>query len=135
MSKVSLDPYLFFNGNAKEAMEFYKSVFGGDLTMQMMDEAPDFPGKEKMKGQVMHAALRGDFDMFASDSQEASAKSAKVELCLGGSDEAKLRQIFDALSEGGKVRYPLKKEFWEDIFGTLTDKYGIDWMINISTKK
>ncbi len=140
MAKVQLDPYLFFSGNAKEAMEFYKGVFGGQLEMQSMDEVPEDampPGtKESMKGMIMHASLdTGDFKIFASDSPKASPKAAKIELSLGGEDETKLRGWFEALSEGGKVKMPLKKQFWGDIYGQLIDKYNIEWMVNIASAK
>ncbi|MDB5161180.1 MAG: hypothetical protein JWO96_560 [Candidatus Saccharibacteria bacterium] len=135
--KITLEPYIFFRGQCREAMEFYKGVFGGELEMQTVDETPtDFPGKEAMKGQIMHASLKGgDINLMASDSQNASPKTAKVELSLGGYDEPKMRKMFDDLAEGGEVKTPLKKEFWGDIFGNLTDKYGVDWMMNIGTKK
>jgi PhnB protein len=135
MDNITLDPYLFFGGNCKEAMEFYKSIFGGELEIQLMDDVPgDFPEKESMKGQVMHAKLDGgDVRLYASDGTKASPKSAKVELCLGGTNEEKLTAIYNKLSEGGDARMPLKKEFWGDTFGALTDKFGVDWMVNIST--
>lgn len=140
MAKVTLDPYLFFQGNCREAMDFYKSVFGGELSLQAFEEAPkemvaDMPGAEEMKGKIMHAALRGDFNLYGADSPKASAQAAKVELCLGGSDEQKLGKYFDALGDGGNVKYPLKKESWGDIFGMLTDKFGVDWMVNITARK
>lgn len=134
MGKLSLEPYLFFQGNCQEAMEFYKSVFGGELTSQTIAEAPKgvptMPGSKPTD--VMHASLKGGaVDLMASDSSKASSKAAKVELSLGGTDEAEMRQIFDALAEGGEVKMALKKEFWGDIFGSLSDKYGVDWMMNI----
>jgi PhnB protein len=92
--------------------------------------------KKEMKGKIMHASLSGgDADLFASDSTIASPVSRKIELSLSGEDESKLRKMFDALSVGGKVKFQLKRESWGDIFGSLTDKYGIDWMVNIATKK
>lgn len=132
MAKVSLVPYLFFKGNAREAMEFYKSVFGGELTIQTLGEAPKEaqpPGGNP--NDVMHANLKGPVNLLGSDSSMASEKTAKVELSLGGTDEPQLRDIFDALAEGGKIRMPLSKQFWGDIFGMLTDKFGVDWMVNI----
>ncbi len=140
MGKISLDPYLFFQGNCREAMEFYKTVFGGELSLQTIGEAPpevtaNMPRVEDMNDQIMHAHLKSDFNLFGADSPKASAQAAKVELSLGGDDEEKLRGYFDALSQGGKVRYPLKKEFWGDTFGMLTDKFGVDWMVNITAKK
>jgi PhnB protein len=137
MANVSLDPYLFFDGNCREAMEFYKKVFGGDLTVQTYDEVPgDMPGKEQMKGKVIHASLRGgDASLMASDSRDEALAGGKIQLSISGEDEPRLRKIFDGLAAGGKVSSPLKKEFWGDTFGSLTDKYGIGWMVNINAKK
>lgn len=140
MSKVTLNPYLFFGGNCKEAMEYYKGVFGGKLYMQTMGEMPKeaMPSgyTDEMSSQIMHASLMGgDVDLMASDSPKASPKAAKVELSLSGTDDTKLRQLFDALVAGGKVNMPLEKAPWGDTFGMLTDKYGIDWMVNISAKQ
>lgn len=132
MAYISIEPYLFFKGNAKEAMEFYKSVFGGDLQISTMGDTPkeaQMPGADP--NSVMHASLKGPVNLMASDSPKASNKTAKVELSLGGTDEAQMRKVFDALAEGGTVRMPLEKQFWGDVFGNLTDKYGVDWMMNI----
>lgn len=133
---VNLEPYIFFKGNAKEAMEFYKSVFGGELTMSTLGESPK-EVLEQMKidqaryGEIMHASLKGPVNLMGSDSQKASDHSAKVELSLGGTDGARMKEIFNKLAEGGTVKMPLQKQFWGDTFGTLTDKFGIDWMMNI----
>jgi PhnB protein len=135
MANLSVVPYLFFKGQAKEAMEFYKSVFGGDLTMQKMSESPEamqMPGANP--DDVMHARLKdGSFELMASDSGKASGKAAKVELSINGpgADEAKMREMFDKLAEGGEVKMMLEKMPWGDIYGQLTDKYGVDWMMDI----
>jgi PhnB protein len=133
MAKISLEPYLFFDGNCREAMEFYKSVFGGELDISDADpdQMGDMPNKEWFKGKVMHSSLKGSVNLMASDSTKASDKTAKVELSLGGTDEAAMREIFDKLATGGKVKMKLEKQFWGDIYGQLTDKYGVDWMMNI----
>ena len=91
---------------------------------------------ENNKNNVMHARLEsGSVLIMASDTPEASEAAKKIELALGGEDEELLRKVFNDLSEGGKVKSPLKKEFWGDTYGSLTDKYGVDWMINVSNKK
>jgi PhnB protein len=135
MANINLEAYLFFKGDCREAMEFYKSVFGGEVEYNEADpeQMGDIPNKEWFKGKIMHASLKGPVNMMASDSSMASDKSAKIELSLGGTDEKEMRQIFDKLAEGGKVKMPLKKQFWGDIYGQLTDKYNIDWMMNIGT--
>ncbi|HVI60624.1 MAG TPA: VOC family protein [Candidatus Saccharimonadales bacterium] len=133
MSDVSLDVYLFFKGQCKEAMEFYKDIFGGELTMQTYADAPGMSDDASKKDWVMHARLEGgDIKLMASDTDKASPQAAKVDLTLGGTDEARLREIFGKLSKDGKVNSPLKKEFWGDTFGSLTDKYNINWMMNIT---
>lgn len=132
MSDIRLEVYLFFKGEAKEAMEFYKSVFGGKLTVQTYADVPEMAKDATKKDWLMHARLEGgDIKLMGSDTDKASAEAAKIDLSLGGTDEAKMREVFDKLSKGGKVNMPLKKEFWGDIFGSLTDKYGVNWMMNI----
>jgi PhnB protein len=135
MAQISLEPYLFFSGNCKEAMEFYKSVFGGDVDYNEADPAQmgDMPNADWFKGKIMHASLKGPVNLMASDSPTASAKTAKVELSLGGTDDTQMRTIFDKLAEGGVVKTPLAKQFWGDTFGQLTDKYGVEWMMNIGS--
>ncbi len=136
MERVTLNPYLFFAGNCREAMEFYKDVFGGTLNVQTYDEVPG-QQSEAMKGKVMHASLtNGAADLMASDSPHPDRLgTGKISLSLSGTDDRKLRTIFDGLSAAGKVNSPLKKEFWGDTFGALTDKFGVEWMVNISAPK
>jgi PhnB protein len=133
MANTKLDPYLFFNGNANEALEFYKGVFGGELSISKMGDAPDTKPEDKDK--VMHGLLDGDVRLMASDSGQASPEAKKIELSLSGEDESKLKSYFDGLSAGGNIKMPLQKQFWGDTFGQVTDKYGIDWMVNITTPK
>jgi PhnB protein len=137
MEKIELAPYIFFKGNCQEAMKFYESVFGGKLDLMKYDDVPgDFPGKSEMNGKIMNSSLvTDDFVIRASDTQKASEAAKKVSICLTGSNEAKLRKIFEGLSEGVEVAFPLKKEFWGDIFGQLTDKFNVDWMIDITPNK
>src|SRR5438132_2720723 len=103
MSKVTLNPYLFFDGQAKEAMEFYKGVFGGELTIQTNAEVPkavqeQMPAADKAANRVMHAKLEGDVTLMASDSSKASPEAKKIELSLTDDDEAKLKGYFEKLS-------------------------------------
>ncbi|HEY1074315.1 MAG TPA: VOC family protein [Patescibacteria group bacterium] len=138
MPTFTLDAYLFFTGNCREAMEFYKEVFGGELSVQTYGAAQsDLPEEMKHMGdKVMHALLNGGLiRLMASDSTRDKFEDSFISLALGGTDEAKLREVFEKLSDGGKVTQPLKKESWGDVFGSLTDKFGVDWMVNISTEK
>ncbi|MBX4201567.1 VOC family protein [Candidatus Saccharibacteria bacterium] len=130
MGKVNLDPYLFFDGKAEEAMNFYKGIFGGELTLLTMDSMPGTDAKDAKR--IMHALLDGEVRLMASDSHQASPETSKIELSIGGDDEAKLRGWFDALAEGGTTKMTLEKVQWGDIYGQLKDKYGVEWMVNIS---
>lgn len=134
MSDVQLNPYIFFQGNCQEAMEFYKSIFGGELETMPYENMPEgTPGRDHMLGKLMNATLSGGvITIRGSDTTQASPEAKKIDLCLVGSDEAKLRKIFEGLSEGASVRQPLEKMFWGDIFGQLTDKFGVNWMMNIN---
>jgi PhnB protein len=128
---VFLDVYLFFRGNCREAMEFYKSVFGGELTVSTYGESPG--ADQTHKDSLMHARLEGGgVKIMGSDVFEKQIGKGQIELSIGGSDEDEMRKLFDKLSEGGKVRQPLEKQFWGDVFGSLTDKYDVDWMMNIT---
>ena len=139
MANISLVPYLFFKGTAKEAMEFYKSVFGGELVMSTLGESPkevleQMKVDESRYGEIMHSHLKGGtFELLGSDSQMASDHSAKVELSINGpsADEAKMREMFDKLAEGGEVRMKLTAMPWGDIYGQITDKFNVDWMMDI----
>jgi PhnB protein len=133
MGKIKLEPYLFFKGECKEAMEFYKGVFGGEVnTVTYSDSGVTVDGIDP--GWLMHASLEGgEVKLMASDTAQASPASKKVSLSLGGTDEATMRQIFDALSAGGEIFSALKKEAWGDLFGSFTDKYGVEWMMNIGS--
>jgi PhnB protein len=131
---MKIDSYLFFQACADEAMEFYKRVFGGTLTVvRRGDVDPTADGAEK--DLVINATLdTGDFLLRASDREDATTTTqSRVALSLIGTDEARLRKIYDDLSAGGSQDNPLEKVFWGDIFGALTDKFGINWQVNIGS--
>lgn len=135
--KTTLTPYLNFNNQAAEAMKFYQSIFGGELTMETYQESgqSDNPDENDL---IMHAELKTEtFSFLACDvpSQMKVTVGDNVHLTLVGSDEAQLTKYFTDLSEGGHVDMPLAKQFWGDTFGMVTDKFGIHWMINISSQK
>ncbi len=135
MENIICNAYLFFDGNCREAMEFYQRVFGGKLDMQTYGEV-DESCPDATKDSIMHARLSGgDVLLMASDNPESQALgTGKVHLALGGNDEQKLRRIFNALSDGGKIGQPLRKQMWGDVYGDLRDRYAIQWMVNISIK-
>lgn len=132
---TTLCPYLNFNGNTRQAMEFYRDVLGGKLALQTFAEAPNMPLPPGYQDKVMHARLDADgFVIMAAEGEPGKDVNFgnNVSLMLSGTDEARLTKVFNALSQGGTVRMPLAKQFWGDTFGLLTDKFGVHWMVNIT---
>ena len=133
--KPTLTPYLNFNGQTGEAMKFYQSVLGGDLKMQTFAESGMPPSPED-KDKIIHADLKNDtLSFMASDgnTEHLVHMGDNIHMSIVGSDEPLLTKYFNALAEGGKVDMPLAKQFWGDIYGQLTDKFGVHWMINITS--
>ena len=135
---ASVNPYLFFDGNAKEAMEFYAEVFGAELHTMGYD---DMQGESEVPvdnaGRLMHADLWvGSLRVLASDSPVGFDRTTfgNPELCINADagEETEARKWFDGLSAGGTVKQPLEKMFWGDHFGQLVDKFGVQWMVNIA---
>ena len=135
--KLQLYAYLNFDGTCREAMSLYQSVLGGELKMQTFAEA-GMGQDPKTANQIIHSYLdNGTVSLFGSDVADHGPVQLgnSVNLCLFGTDEAKLTDIFSKLSAGGKVDMPLAKQFWGDVYGTFTDKYGIHWMVNLGEAK
>lgn len=136
MSKI--DPYLFLNGRADEAIAFYRDALGAELAMRMsFGESPEkspMPLPPGWDQKVMHAALQvGDTQLMLSDADCADDAQFKgFRLSLNCDDEASARRAFDRLAAGGQVQMPLGKTFWSPLFGMLTDKFGIGWMVGIA---
>ena len=131
---VRLNPYLNFRDNAREVMEFYRSVFGGELTVSTF---ADFQASEDPaeKDKVMHSMLEAEngLVLMAADTPNAMeyAPPAGLAISLSGDDEGKLRGYWDKLSAGGNVTMPLEKAPWGDTFGMCVDRFGTSWMVNI----
>jgi len=129
-----LNPYISFAGTAKQAMEFYKDVFGGSLTLNTFGDsgAPDMPNPE----QIMHAMLETDsgYTIMASDIPPGMPHTPgqTITISLSGDDGDELRRYWEKLSAGGTVSMPLEKQMWGDEFGACADQFGINWMVNIS---
>lgn len=133
--KPTLTPYLAFNGKTKDAMKFYQSVLGGDLTMQTFGES-GVPVAPEDKDKIMHALLRNDTLTFmASDGTKDHVvhMGNNISMSIVGSDEKLLTKYFNGLSKGGKITMKLEKQFWGDVFGSVTDKFGVNWMVNIGS--
>ena len=133
-----LNPYINFKGNAREAMDFYKSVFGGKLDMSTFKDAgmPVEPNEENM---VMHSSLEtpNGFLFMASDvpSHMTFEPGKNISMSLSGDEEEELKGYWEKLSEGAKIEQPLTQAPWGDQFGMMEDKFGIRWLVNISPKK
>ncbi|MGV3642432.1 MAG: VOC family protein [Adhaeribacter sp.] len=134
---ASLNPYLNFKGNTEEAFNFYKSVFGGEfLTLQRFKDTPDGDKiAEADREKIMHVALPiGGNILMATDALESMGQHLQVgtniSLSVDAASVAEAEKIFQALSAGGKVEMPLEKAFWGALFGMLTDRFGIQWMVN-----
>lgn len=134
---TQLNPYLSFRDNARDAMEFYQSVFGGKLEMTTFGEfnmAEDPADADK----IMHSSLTSDSGLvlMGSDTPSfmASSESSRGtdhSVSLSGENEVELRGYWDKLSDGGQVTMPLEKAPWGDAFGMCTDKFGVPWMVNV----
>ncbi|HXH27342.1 MAG TPA: VOC family protein [Candidatus Acidoferrum sp.] len=136
MNKSQLIPYLNFNGNCEEAMQFYQSVLGGELKISRFADyaSPEMPVADNQKNKVMHASLENDrLSLMASDGRPDTKVifGDSVNMCIMGTDEAQLTGFFNGLAAGGTITMPLDKQVWGDKFGMCTDKFGINWMVNI----
>jgi PhnB protein len=132
---VQLNAYLHFFDDARQAMEFYHAVLGGELTLSTFG---DFNASEDPAEQdkIMHAQLTTDNGMvlMASDTPASmtGTKGTNFSLSLSGDDESTLRRYFEELSAGGSVTMPLDKAPWGDTFGMCVDKFDVRWMVSIS---
>lgn len=132
---VQLNPYLSFRDDAREAMEFYHSVFGGELTVSTFAEmhASEDPAEAD---KIMHSMLQGDNGIVLMGADTPNSMEvpgmAGVQISLSGDDDATLRGYWDALSGAGSVVEPLRQAPWGDHFGMCTDQFGVLWMVNIT---
>lgn len=129
-----LNPYLSFGNNATEAMDFYHSVFGGELTSSTFAEyqLSQDPSDADL---IMHSQLESGngFVLMAADTPDwMGSPRPNGSISLSGEDEAELRRFWNKLTEGGTVLQPLEKAPWGDSFGMLDDKFGVTWLVNIS---
>jgi PhnB protein len=131
-------PYLNFNGNASEALEFYSKALNGQVDYkQTFGEAP-MESSEEQKDKIMHASFKaGELHFLVSDSmpEQPVNSGSNLSLSLNFNDADEMNKTFAALSEGGKVTMELQDTFWGARFGMLEDKYGFNWMFNHDYKK
>jgi PhnB protein len=128
-----LNPYLTFNGNAREAMEFYQSVFGGQLQISTFGEFGS--SDPAIADKVMHASLATDrgYTLMASDVAPGMPyhQGDTITCSLSGDPGEGLEQVWEKLSDGGTVITPFKKQMWGDLYGMCTDRFGIPWMVDV----
>jgi PhnB protein len=130
-----LNPYISFKDNARQAMEFYRDVFGGDLSLMTfgdMGTPADAPESDK----VMHGMLETDngFTLMGADTPPGMEFNPgnNMAVSLSGDDDLQLRAYWDMLSGNGTVTVPLEKQMWGDTFGMCMDQFGVPWMVNIA---
>ena len=130
-----LNPYLGFRDSAREALDFYLSVFGGELTRSSFAEmqASEDPAEQD---KVMHSMLTtdGGLTLMAADTPNTMdyTPGKSYSVSLSGEDDAELRGYWDKLSDGGTIAVPLEQAPWGDSFGMCVDRFGISWMVNIA---
>jgi len=129
-----LNPYISFRDDARQALEFYQDVFGGNLNVNTFGQYGDAnaPGADN----VMHGQLDTDngFTLMAADTppgMDFNEGAGTITISLSGDDEQELRGYWDKLSEGGTVTMPFEKQMWCDLFGMCTDKFGVPWMVDV----
>lgn len=128
---ATVNPYLTFNGNCREAMNFYKECLGGELELLVAGDSPvanQMP--PKYKNQILHSSLKtGELEIMATDMQpESLVEGNAVHICLICKSETETKNLFEKLSAGGKIKQPLHEMFF-GLIGTLTDKFGKHWIL------
>ena len=127
-----LNPYISFDGNAREAIEFYQSVLGGDLNLNTFG---DYGGPPEKADQIMHGQLESDagFTLMVSDTPPGSTHEPgnNFSVSLSGDDGDELRGYWEGLSTAARSRSRSEKQPWGDEFGMVIDKFGVAWMVNI----
>lgn len=136
--QTRLNPYLSFKDNTREAMEFYKTVFGGKLEFHTFKElhASQDPSEDD---KIMHSMIEAEngITFMASDTPKSMqhVPGTNFSMSLSGDNESELKTYFSKLAEGGAIIMPLEKAEWGDTFGMCKDKYGITWMVNIGAPR
>jgi PhnB protein len=132
-----LNPYLSFRDNARQAMEFYQTVFGGKLDISTFGDVPDVAKNHDVDdSQVMHAMLEGDHGIILMGADTPPEmplpEQSAISVSLSGDDEGLLTRWWEQLSGSGQVTVPLEKAPWGDSFGMCVDQFGVSWLVNIA---
>ena len=133
---TTLNPYISFRGTAREAMEYYAALFGGELTLSTFRDF-GMPGvADEELDLIMHGNLAapGGMTLMGADAPASMQVPAEsyITISLSGDDDAELRRVWAGLADGGNVTMPLEVAPWGDAFGELTDRFGVKWMMNIT---
>lgn len=136
---MQLTPYIIFNGECEEALNFYARALGGVIRdMTRYENAPEGM-TDVSKQKIMHARFAADGNLLfmASDDGKGGGKTdaGSIQLSLNFDNRARMENIFASMSEGGKVSMPLQDTFWGARFGMLQDRFGINWMFNCESKR
>lgn len=138
---MKVTPYLNYKGNCEEAFNFYKTIFGGEFNY--IGRFKDMPNSDELStdeaNKIMHISLPvGDGFIYGSDILESMSDhfvtGNNITLAITPDSEDEARRLFDALGEGGRVTMPLDKTFWGSLFGMVTDKFGLNWMVDYEIK-
>lgn len=136
---MNIQPYLFFNGRAEEAIEFYRHALGAEVTALMrFKDSPEPPQPGEVppgaENKVMHASFRvGDTTVLASDGRcQGQPSFHGFSLAITAPSEADAERLFNALGEGGQVQMPLAKTFFSPRFGIVSDRFGVSWMVVVA---
>src|SRR5690242_13557104 len=133
---MELTPYIIFNGNCEEALNFYAKAMEGEV--KHISRYSDMPGDAQMgmdKNKIMHSTFEAGAVKFMASDGPGGGNGGAVNLSLHFEDADKQQRVFNALAEGGTVKMPLQDTFWGARFGMLKDKFGIDWMFNHELRK
>lgn len=137
---MDVQPYLFFDGRCEEAVEFYQQAVGAQVLMLMRyaDAPPASAPPEAVapgsQNKVMHVSFKvGSSTLMASDDCSPGVHDIKgFSLSINAADAAEATRLFNALADGGTVRMPLEKTFWSPLYGMVTDRFGVNWMVSVA---
>ena len=130
---MAFHPYLYFNGNCREAFTRYQEIFGGELFLMKMSDAPsDDPVPASQADLIIHAALTVDGDLLMA-SDDPTGKVGPIEgvyVNYSNADVAEVQRVFEALAAGGEITQPLLETFFSPAFGMCVDRFGTPWMLS-----
>ncbi|WP_053388079.1 VOC family protein [Leucobacter japonicus] len=138
---ISLNPYLNFHGTAREALEFYHSVLGGEIRIMQYDAIPGMMGDPAEAEKIMHGQIdtpdgltimAADYPASMSELPDAAKPGNSV--CISGDDDPRIRALWDGISQGAEIREPFAQAPWGDTFGMLEDRFGVPWMFSLAPK-